>query len=77
MERELTEGPPSHDGGPSPVVTDGAQEHCAYTRGVTVLTPGVVSPRRSVPPSIPRPEYVDKPAPARDSGPEVKDAETI
>jgi methionyl aminopeptidase len=41
------------------------------------VTPGVVSPRRPVPASIPRPEYVDKPAPAKYDGPEVKDAETI
>jgi methionyl aminopeptidase len=41
------------------------------------VAPGVVSPRRPVPASIDRPEYVDKPAPARDRGSEVKDAETI
>src|SRR6476661_7848286 len=41
------------------------------------VAPGTVSPRRAVPASIARPEYVDRPAPARDSGPEVKDAETI
>jgi methionyl aminopeptidase len=41
------------------------------------VAPGVVSPRRPVPASIDRPEYVDRPAPARDTGPEVKDAETI
>ena len=41
------------------------------------VAPGVVSPRRPVPASIERPEYVDRPAPARDTGPEVKDAETI
>jgi methionyl aminopeptidase len=41
------------------------------------VAPGVVSPRRPVPATIERPEYVDRPAPARDSGPEVKDAETI
>ncbi len=45
--------------------------------GVTVLTPGVVSPRRSVPSSIPRPEYVDQPAPTPYRGPEVKDADVI
>src|SRR6185437_8768197 len=39
--------------------------------------PGVVSPRRPVPPDIERPEYVDRPAPAPYTGPEVKDAETI
>ncbi|WP_425491473.1 type I methionyl aminopeptidase [Nocardioides luti] len=36
-----------------------------------------VSPRRPVPPEIPRPEYVDRPAPAPFTGSEVKDAETI
>lgn len=41
------------------------------------VAPGHVSPRRSVPASIPRPEYVDRPAPARNHGPEVKDTETI
>jgi methionyl aminopeptidase len=41
------------------------------------VSPGVVSPRRPVPAHIPRPEYVDKPAPAKYDGPEVKDAETI
>lgn len=41
------------------------------------VVPGVVSPRRPVPPHIPRPEYVDKPAPAKFTGSEVKDAETI
>jgi methionyl aminopeptidase len=39
--------------------------------------PGEISPRRPVPAHIPRPEYVDKPAPARFTGSEVKDAETI
>src|SRR4051794_6958253 len=41
------------------------------------LVPGVVSPRRPVPTSIPRPEYVDRPAPRRYDGPEVKDAPTV
>ena len=41
------------------------------------LQPGVVGPRRPVPASIPRPEYVDRPAPRRYEGPEVKDARTI
>ena len=41
------------------------------------VAPGALSPRRPVPASIPRPEYVDRPAPARYTGPEVKDAETI
>ena len=42
-----------------------------------LLTPGRISPRRPVPDSIPRPEYVDKPAPAPFTGSEVKDAETV
>jgi len=42
-----------------------------------VLTPGRVSPRRAVPDSIPRPEYVGRAAPSRYTGPEVKDADTI
>ena len=41
------------------------------------VAPHPVSARRSVPVGIPRPEYVDKPAPARYQGAEVKDAETV
>ena len=41
------------------------------------VAPHPVSARRSVPTAIPRPECVDKPAPARYQGAEVKDAETI
>ncbi|USQ75035.1 type I methionyl aminopeptidase [Ornithinimicrobium cryptoxanthini] len=41
------------------------------------VAPGKVSPRRDVPASIPRPEYVDRPAPRPFTGSEVKDAETI
>src|SRR5690625_2089899 len=41
------------------------------------LVPGTISPRRPVPASIPRPEYVDRPGPAPFTGSEVKDAETI
>jgi methionyl aminopeptidase len=37
----------------------------------------VVSPRRPVPATIERPEYVDKPAPNRDLDTDVKDAETV
>jgi len=44
---------------------------------VPVLTPGVVSPRLAVPPSIARPEYVGRKTPERYAGPEVKDADTI
>jgi methionyl aminopeptidase len=43
----------------------------------TAIAPAAVSPRRPVPDSIPRPEYVDKPAPAPFTGSEVKDADTI
>lgn len=38
---------------------------------------GVVSPRRSVPASIPRPEYVDRPRPAPYRGPHVQPAEVV
>ena len=41
------------------------------------LTPGQVSPMRSVPSEIPRPEYVGRPAPRPYAGSEVKDPETI
>jgi methionyl aminopeptidase len=41
------------------------------------VAPGALSARRSVPAVLARPEYVDRPAPARFTGPEVKDAETI
>jgi len=41
------------------------------------VAPHGISARRSVPASIPRPEYVDKPAPSKFTGPEVKDGETI
>ncbi len=41
------------------------------------VAPGEVSSRRPVPATIARPEYVDRPAPAKYTGPEVKDAETI
>ena len=44
---------------------------------MSAVAPGVISPRRPVPQHIPRPEYVDKPAPAKFTGTEVKDAETI
>ncbi|GAB2988910.1 type I methionyl aminopeptidase [Amycolatopsis acidiphila] len=41
------------------------------------LKPGVQTPRRPVPVSIPRPEYVDKPAPKRDNGNGVRTPEVI
>ena len=41
------------------------------------LVPGIQSPRRSVPAEIARPEYVDRPAPERFVGSEIKDAETV
>jgi methionyl aminopeptidase len=41
------------------------------------VAPGAISGRRAVPATISRPEYVDRPAPAKFTGPEVKDAETI
>ena len=44
---------------------------------VTAIAAATVSARREVPDHIPRPEYVDKPAPARFTGSEVKDDDTI
>ncbi|RNI17891.1 type I methionyl aminopeptidase [Flexivirga caeni] len=41
------------------------------------ITPGRVSPTRPVPPSIERPEYVGRPAPATFTGSEVRDPELI
>ncbi len=41
------------------------------------LKPGVQSPRRQVPSTIARPEYVDKPAPKRNVEPWVQTEETI
>lgn len=41
------------------------------------LIPGTVSPKRHVPASIPRPEYVGKAGPSKFTGSEVKDAQTI
>ncbi|MEP6650208.1 MAG: type I methionyl aminopeptidase [Lapillicoccus sp.] len=41
------------------------------------VTPHAVSPRRSVPLGIARPEYVDRPLPQPFTGSEVKDDETI
>ena len=41
------------------------------------LTPGVQTPRRAVPTAIARPEYVDKPAPKRDTGNGVRTPEVI
>src|SRR4051794_11806546 len=46
-------------------------------RSLTAVQPGTVSPRRPVPSSIPRPEYVDRPGPAPYTGPEVKPPEII
>jgi len=41
------------------------------------LSPATISPRRAVPPSIARPEYVDRPAPRPYSGPHVMPPEVI
>jgi methionyl aminopeptidase len=43
----------------------------------TAIAPAAISPRRDVPASIARPEYVDKPAPEPFTGSEVKDTDTI
>ena len=41
------------------------------------LTPGKISPRRPVPASVQRPEYVDRPGPAPYTGPDVLADETV
>ncbi|WP_016699332.1 type I methionyl aminopeptidase [Actinoalloteichus spitiensis] len=41
------------------------------------LRPGSISPRRPVPRSIERPEYVDRPSPARNTDPWVQPAEVV
>lgn len=41
------------------------------------LVPGVLSPRRPVPPHIVRPEYVDRPAPAPYEGPDITPPDVI
>jgi len=43
----------------------------------TAIAPATISPRRDVPASIPRPEYVDRPGPAPFTGSEVKDSDII
>ncbi|MDT0344593.1 type I methionyl aminopeptidase [Streptomyces litchfieldiae] len=45
--------------------------------GQSLLVPGRISPARSVPSAIPRPEYVGRKGPARYTGSHVQDAETI
>jgi len=42
-----------------------------------MVTPATMSPPRTVPAGIPRPEYVGKPGPKPYAGSEIKDAETI
>src|SRR3954462_255448 len=44
---------------------------------MSILTPGIISPRREVPASIPRPEYVDKPAPTPYDGSYVTAPELV
>ncbi len=44
---------------------------------MSTLVPGVLSPMLPVPATIDRPEYVGRPRPARYTGPEVKDTDTI
>ena len=44
---------------------------------MSLLTPGTISARRDVPRSIPRPEYVDKPAPSPYGGSFVTEPDTL
>lgn len=45
--------------------------------GQSLLVPGEITPVRSVPGNIRRPEYVGKPAPTPYTGPEVQDSDTV
>ena len=47
------------------------------TAPIGKLIPGIISPERPVPTSIPRPEYVGKKAPKKHSGSDVQTLETI
>ena len=49
----------------------------ASTAPVGTLKPGVLSPQRPVPASIPRPEYVGRPAPRKSDASEVRSPEVI
>src|SRR5262245_11250014 len=60
---------------PAPSAVSATEPRTKAPRGT--ITQGVVAHRRPVPADIPRPEYVDRPAPAPYDGPEVKDARTI
>src|SRR4051794_40135226 len=48
-----------------------------HSQVMTLLVPGILSPTRDVPAHIARPEYVGKPGPARYTGPDVQEADTI
>ncbi len=45
--------------------------------GQSLLVPGEITPVRSVPGNIRRPEYVGKPAPTPYTGPEIQDSDTV
>ena len=54
-----------------------AGSYCVGMPVRSALQPGVQTPRRPVPASITRPEYVDKPAPQRNTDPYVQPPEVI
>ncbi|QFU98609.1 Methionyl aminopeptidase [Luteimicrobium xylanilyticum] len=60
-----------------PAATSVPRPTTARTSTTDLLVPGTVSPVRSVPASIVRPEYVGRPAPTPFTGSEVKTPETI
>ena len=47
------------------------------TAPARTLTPGTIGPRRAVPGTLARPEYVDRPTPQPYDGPEVQSAEVV
>jgi methionyl aminopeptidase len=54
-----------------------ARDHCSPKLDAMPVAPGTLSPLRTVPASIPRPEYVGKPQPARLGESDVKSPEMI
>ena len=59
------------------MVPHGPLVRLAVMSGQSLLVPGKLSPTRSVPGHIRRPEYVGKPAPTPYTGPEVQTPETV
>lgn len=59
------------------MVPPGPLVRLAGMSGQSLLVPGEITPVRSVPGNIRRPEYVGKPGPKPYTGPEIQDSDTI